>query len=135
MLIRRISWEQTIPIRHHVLWPNKLPEFCHVEGDQEAMHFGAFINEQLVSVASVYLVSDKARLRKFATKTEYQHQGVGSKMLTTILQSLIMTDIEVFWCDARASAIEFYRRFGLEPYGDLFYKDGVAYCKMQVSLK
>ena len=134
MLIQPISWQQTIPIRHQVLWPHKPPEFCHVEGDLEAMHFGAFIDNELVSVASVYLMSDKARLRKFATKEAYQHQGIGSNMLTTIIQSLRSHDVKVFWCDARESAVNFYRRFNMQPYGERFYKDDVAYFKMQVSL-
>ena len=75
MEIRNISWEQTIPLRQSVLWPNKPPEYCHVYGDNDAMHFGAFANDKLVCFASVYITSDKARLRKFATKTDYQGQG------------------------------------------------------------
>jgi predicted GNAT family N-acyltransferase len=134
MLIQPITWEKTIPIRHEVLWPNKPPEFCHVEGDEEAMHFGAFINDELVSVASIYFMSDKARLRKFATKTAFQHRGIGTIMLATILQSLKTTDSKIFWCDARETAINFYKRFDMQPYGERFYKDDVAYFKMQVAL-
>ena len=48
MVIRDISWEQTIPLRHSILWPNKPPEYCHVEGDRDALHFGAFTNDELV---------------------------------------------------------------------------------------
>jgi len=51
------------------------------------MHFGAFVNDELVCVASVYIKSDKARLRTFATKIDYQGQGIGSQMLKFILHS------------------------------------------------
>ncbi|WP_448549088.1 GNAT family N-acetyltransferase [Thalassotalea fusca] len=134
MEIRTISWEQTIPLRHSVLWPTKPPEYCHVEGDHDALHFGAFINDELVCVASVYLASDKARLRKFATKVDFQSKGIGSKMLTFILHSLKSTDARVFWCDARESALSFYQRFGMQPYGERFYKADVSYFKMEVIL-
>lgn len=96
MEIRNISWEQTIPLRQSVLWPNKPPEYCHVDGDHDAMHFGAFVNDELVCVASVYIKSDKARLRKFATKTDYQGQGIGSQMLKFILHSLNNTVVNFF---------------------------------------
>ena len=87
MEIRNIFWEQTIPLRQSVLQPNKPPEYCHVDGDHDAMHFGAFVNDELVCVASVYIKSDKARLRTFATKIDYQGQGIGSQMLKFILHS------------------------------------------------
>ena len=134
MEIRNISWEQTIPLRHRILWPMKPPEYCHVEGDQDALHFGAFTNNELVCVASVYLKSDKARLRKFATKADCQGQGIGSKMLESIIQSLKNTEVKVFWCDARESALSFYQRFGMLQYGERFYKEDVSYFKMEVVL-
>lgn len=134
MKILNIPWEQTIPLRHSVLWPTKSPEYCHVEGDHDALHFGAFNNEELVCVASVYINSGKARLRKFATNANYQNQGIGTKMLEYILRSLKSTNVKLFWCDARESAVGFYQRFGMQPYGKSFYKLDVSYIKMAVAL-
>jgi predicted GNAT family N-acyltransferase len=135
MEIRNIQWEQTIPLRHSVLWPSKPAEYSHVEGDLDALHYGAFIDGELVCVASVYFQSNKARLRKFATKADFQNQGIGSKMLAFILCSLNSTETKVFWCDARESALSFYQRFDMHPFGDRFYKADVAYFKMKISLK
>ena len=132
--IRNVSWEQAIPLRQSVLWPTKPAEYCHVEGDHEALHFGAFAYDELVCVASVYIKSDKARLRKFATKADYQSQGIGSQMLNFILQTLKSTDVTVFWCDARESALSFYQRFGMQSYGERFYKADVSYFKMEIAL-
>lgn len=134
MDIRHITWQQTVPLRKRVLWPNKPAEYCHVAGDNEAVHFGAFIHDHLVCVASVYVTSNKARLRKFATDEDHQQQGIGSKMLTHIIQSLNNTEATVFWCDARESAIGFYERFGLQPFGERFYKEEVPYVKMALDL-
>lgn len=134
MDIQAISWEQTIALRQSVLWPTKPPEYCHVEGDHKALHFGVFVNGSLVCVASVYLQAGKARLRKFATQADYQNQGIGSQLLGFIISSLKETDVKVFWCDARESAISFYQRFGMQPYGERFYKADIAYFKMQVLL-
>ncbi|MEW6992467.1 GNAT family N-acetyltransferase [Colwelliaceae bacterium 6441] len=134
MDIRTISWQETIPLRHSVLWPMKPPEYCHVEGDHDALHFGAYLNDELVCVASVYLSIDKARLRKFATNATYQNQGIGSKMLSFILNELENTSAKIFWCDARESALGIYQRFGMQPYGERCYKAEVSYYKVAVNL-
>jgi ribosomal protein S18 acetylase RimI-like enzyme len=134
MEIRSIPWEQTIPLRQSVLWPSKSPEYCHVDGDIEGLHFGAYNNGILVCVASVYLTQNKAQLRKFATNPHYQHQGIGSKMLAFIIQSLKGLQVQYLWCDARESAIEFYKRFGMQTFSERFYKADVPFFKMEVVL-
>lgn len=134
MDIRTISWEQTIPLRHKVLWPSKPPEYCHVDDDDHGLHFGAFVNGVLVCVASVYLNQNKARLRKFATDTHYQNQGVGTKMLMHIIQSIKGSKANFFWCDARETTLDFYKRFGMRACSDRFYKADVPYYKMEVAL-
>lgn len=57
MIIKEIKWEEAIPVRHIVLWPDKDPEFCHVPEDESAWHFGVFNESMLVCVASVPHVS------------------------------------------------------------------------------
>ena len=134
MEIRFITWEETIPLRQSVLWPNKSHEHCHVDGDMDGLHFGAFIQEELVCVASVYLTLNKARLRKFATHRCYQHQGIGSKMLSHIIKSLKSRHVSHLWCDARESAIDFYKRFDMQTCSARFNKIDVPFFKMEVAL-
>ena len=135
MKIKKIAWQQTIPLRHGVLWPNKPPEFCHVDGDAAGLDFGAFIDQELVCVASVYLQNNKAQLRKFATDERYQHQGIRSKMLKHIIEWLQNTQVESFWCDARETALGFYQRFDMDTCSERFCKAGVYYYKMEVFLR
>jgi len=109
--------------------------FCKVEGDETAMHYGVFIEEKLVSVASVYREGRVVRLRKFATLVEFQGQGIGSRLITHIILELKKLDAETFWCDARLSAAGFYEKFGMERQGFEFFKSGVSYIKMELSLQ
>lgn len=134
MTIKNIPWQQTIPLRHQVLWPDKPPEYCHIEGDEEAMHFCTYLDDNLVCVASVYIEENRARLRKFATVESHQGRGIGSQMINHILEQLKSTEIHIFWCDARESALRFYQRFDMETMGERFYKGDIAYFKMQVCL-
>jgi len=135
MNIRSINWGDALPIRHEILWPSKPLSFCKVEGDETAMHYGVFIEEKLVSVASVYREGRVVRLRKFATLVEFQGQGIGSRLITHIILELKKLDAETFWCDARLSAAGFYEKFGMERQGFEFFKSGVSYIKMELSLQ
>jgi len=133
--IQRIDWQDTIPLRHRVLWPNESLEFCHVVGDSKAWHFGAFIDTTLVSVASVYPDSSSIRLRKFATDTEHQGKGIGSAVLRKVLAEARDSGFSVFWCDARESAISFYEQFGMKAEGEKFFKASLPYFKMSIKLQ
>ena len=134
MEIKRITWEQALPIRHVVLWPDKELGFCKVEGDETAFHYGAYVNNNLVCVSSVYIDKENARLRKFATLKEHQGKGIGSKVIAHILRELKEKNMVHFWCDARKSAVGFYKRFGMTVGGDEFFKSGVPYFKMAIKL-
>ena len=99
--IKEITWQQTISIRHKVLWPDKPPEFCHIEDDNDGWHFGYYLGGELVGVASVYPSASSARLRKFATLECSQGKGIGTKLLNHILLTIQNRGITRFWCDAR----------------------------------
>ena len=132
MEIRKISATEVLPVRHQVLWPDKPMSFCMVPGDEHATHYGAFVGNQLVCVASVYVQSNEARLRKFATLPEFQGQGIGSKVIAHAIKDLQAFNVSYFWCDARTSALGFYQRFGMAIEGSEFEKSGVSYYKMAV---
>ncbi len=134
MNIRAITWEDALPIRHNVLWPNKSALFCKVAGDEAAKHYGVYIDNMLVSVASVYIDGKTARLRKFATLVKFQGKGFGTKLISYIINLLINIQVTSFWCDARKTAIEFYRQFNMVQQGGEFDKSGVWYVKMTLEL-
>ena len=132
--IVQLSKEEVLPIRHLVLWPEKSPEFCKVEGDEDALHFGLLQNDNLVCVASIYMNKNSARLRKFATLVPYQGKGLGSFLLNNIFDSLKEQEVTHFWCDARVESAGFYAKLGLKTKGEQFYKSELPYIIMEKSL-
>ena len=124
--------DEVLAIRHQVLWPDRTKDFCVVDGDDQAKHYGVMLENKLVSVASIYIDEDVARLRKLATLQEFQNRGIGSFLIKSILDDLSNEPIKVFWCDARESAIEFYKRFGMVVDGKPFFKQEVSYVKMSM---
>ncbi|MBT1065104.1 GNAT family N-acetyltransferase [Bowmanella sp. Y26] len=132
--IAEISWQQTMALRHQVLWPDKPLVFCRVAEDEDGCHLGAFADDKLVCVASLFVKDNAMRLRKFATLPEYQGQGIGSSVLSEAILRARNLGLASFWCDARQSASGLYRRFGLCQSGEPFYKGEIAYARMALTL-
>ena len=138
MIIQSITPEQTYPLRHAVLWPDKPYEYVRVENDHEGYHYGAFLDEQLVAVISLFVYPDNgqtvARFRKFAAHPDYQRQGIGTQLMQHVLAESRRMGATRLWCDARLDAADFYRRFGMQPVSDVFYKGPVPYAAYSVTL-
>lgn len=138
MIIQAITWQQSLPIRQKVLWPNRPEIFCQIEEDRDAQHFGVFIDKQLVCVASLYskTVNEvcRVRLRKFAILDEHKGKGIGTKLLTHIISDLNAQGVNYFWCDARKESLSFYQKLGLKTLGGVFYKAEQAYLKVEIKL-
>lgn len=133
MEIKKIAAQDTLPLRHRVLWPDESIEFCKVDEDDSGTHYGVFIDERLVCVASVFITNNVARLRKFATDPDFQGQGIGSMLLQTMMSELMSHRVEMFWCDARESACSLYQKFGMTRQGERFYKGDVPYFRMSIT--
>ena len=135
MIIRTITTEETLPLRQAVLWPDHPLSASRVEGDEAALHFGGFVGDELVCTASLFPDGDQIRLRKFATLPDYQGHGHGTAMIQHLLDVARAQGAEMFWFDARESALPFYARFGFESFGDRFFKRDVPYRRMSKRLQ
>ncbi|UOR05456.1 GNAT family N-acetyltransferase [Hymenobacter aerilatus] len=132
MHILPITPEQTYPLRHQVLWPDKPLVYVQLAEDAEGYHFGAFVNEELVSVISLFVnTQGEARFRKFATHPDWQGRGMGTALLTRVVDEATRLGAHTLWCDSRQSAADFYRRFDMQPTGEVFYKGPIPYVRMQ----
>ncbi|GAB3854439.1 GNAT family N-acetyltransferase [Hymenobacter terrigena] len=132
--IRPIQPAATYALRHQVLWPDKPLNYVKIEDDDAGHHFGAFREEELVAVISLFVENQRARFRKFATRPDCQGQGIGSALLQHVFGEARRLGATRIWCDARQDSAGFYARFGLRPEGETFYKGPVAYMRMAVAL-
>ncbi|MDO6764348.1 GNAT family N-acetyltransferase [Agarivorans sp. 1_MG-2023] len=132
--ITRIDAEQTLDIRQQVLWPDHDQAFCRVAEDATGQHYGGWLDGKLIMVASLFVENKHIRLRKFACLTEHQGKGFGSHMLLHLIALQQSTMLELFWFDARCSAISFYQGLGFSVTSEVFDKHGVDYVKMSKPL-
>ncbi|WP_044171817.1 GNAT family N-acetyltransferase [Flectobacillus major] len=133
--IENISAQQTWPLRQQVMWPHKPLAYVQLPDDEDGLHFGLFVDSQLIVVISLFVHGNTAQFRKFATLTTLQGKGYGSLLLQHLIADCRCRGVKSLWCHARTSALAFYQKFGLEAVGNTFEKDGIEYIKMQVEIE
>lgn len=134
MKIKKITAQETWELRHAVMWPTKNIEYVKLKDDEQGTHYGAFIDNILLSVISLFYQGTQVQFRKFATCTEKQKQGYGTKLLEYVLTEAKNMGAEKIWCHARTNKVNFYERFGLQVVGETFERDGKMYVCMSKEL-
>ena len=122
MKVLRISALDTYPIRQQMLVPDHSLSKAKFENDDDedvSFHLGAFVESQLVSVASFFyerniLFPDlhQYQLRGMATLSGFQNQGLSSELLNMAFPIIKQNFCTLLWCNARVPAIGFYEKVG-----------------------
>jgi predicted GNAT family N-acyltransferase len=125
--VKQISAEQTYEIRREILRKNiSLTEKNDDDLLNTAYHFGGFVHEKLVGIAtfiqndSEFFEGYQYRLRGMATLEEYQGNGIGKIVLKESIKFLKEKDVQVLWCNARTNALNFYQKLGFNTIGAEF---------------
>ena len=113
--IKQITSSETLPIRHKVMWPDKPIEYVKLPNDENARHFGLFVNGEITSIISLFVENNEGQFRKFATLIEFQGLGYGTILLKSIIDLIKKEGIRKLWCNARVEKSKFYERFNLKP--------------------
>ncbi|SDL54961.1 GNAT family N-acetyltransferase [Paenibacillus jilunlii] len=132
MEIRKVHKEAVWQLRHEVMWPDRGLDYVKLDDDDDGVHYGLFEGEQLVSAVSLFIDGSEAQFRKFATRTEQQGQGYGSRLLQHVLNEAERSGVNRIYCNARSHKAAFYKKFGLsEVSGTAFTKGGKEYIIME----
>ncbi len=133
--IRPIEAPEARPLRHAILRPNQPFEatLYPLDDQPESGHFGAFIADRLVGIASIYHEAQPGevdagawRLRGMATYPAERGQGIGSALLHACLDHIRAEGGTSCWFNARTTAAGFYSRFGFEIQGAEFDIEGIG---------
>lgn len=128
MTIQEIPLETIWQIRHDVMWPERDPIFVRIPEDTQAKHLGVVMDEQVVSIISLFETPEGLQFRKFATRIAEQGKGYGSFLLQHVVDSHPSQNI---WCHARVEKQAFYEKFGLFMRSTTFEKSGKSYVLME----
>lgn len=131
IVIRAITASETWPLRHQVMWPDMPLDYVKLPRDEQGIHYGMYVNEELISVVSLFVDDDEAQFRKLATKVSEQGKGYGSQLLSFIMKKISTKGVKRAWCNARTDKASFYHKFGLKETAHSFVKNGQSYVVME----
>jgi len=127
--VKEISTTETISIRQQVLRQGKPIETCYLEGDylNDTFHLGLFYYGELIGIAtymkklnSNFKQKSQYQLRGMAITQKFQGKKFGNVLLEKGTQFLTQKNVELLWCNARETAVNFYSRIGFKTHGDSF---------------
>ncbi|MES2426244.1 MAG: GNAT family N-acetyltransferase [Bacteroidota bacterium] len=133
--IEQIRPELTWRLRQRILYPESKLYEMEMDEDNHGYHFGAFKDNELVGVVSLFQKGTDFQFRKFAVDASVQNMGIGKTLLQYISDFAIAEGAERIWCNARDTAVAFYAKYGFVSTGELFIRGGFNYEIMEISLK
>jgi N-acetylglutamate synthase-like GNAT family acetyltransferase len=125
--IEQIRPEHTWKLRRDVLYPSMTKNEMEMDVDADGIHFGAFKDNKIVGVISLFQQGTVFQFRKFAVDADQQHSGIGTRILNYVINYAAENGATGIWCNARVDAIGFYTKFGFSPTGRPFSKNGIDY--------
>ena len=125
--IRPIAAADARPLRHEILRPHQPIEACIYPCDDapDSFHVGAFLNDQLVGVATIFREPfpdepnpNAWRLRGMTTLPQVRRMGYGASLVRACIAHVAAHNGDLIWCNGRTSALSFYRALGFREHGD-----------------
>ncbi|MCR9182805.1 MAG: GNAT family N-acetyltransferase [Flavobacteriaceae bacterium] len=128
VVVKKITAEDTIAVRHPVLRAGRPKEDCYFQGDdlKTTVHFGIYDNDKLAGVAT-FLDSKfptfegrHLQLRGMAVLDEFKGRGFGKRLLEAGEELAKKKKINLIWCNARILAVPFYEKLDFKKIGASF---------------
>src|SRR5690242_5021786 len=119
VVVRRVSLDDVLPLRHAVLRPGRPLATARFDGDAEpaTMHVAARDGDVVVGCAAVLRRAldgrDAAQVRGMATAPAHRRRGVGTAVLRFV-ERVVAREwrLPLAWCNARVEAVAFYETAG-----------------------
>ncbi|MEB0263732.1 MULTISPECIES: GNAT family N-acetyltransferase [unclassified Mucilaginibacter] len=132
--IEQITPHLTWRLRRDVLYPGEYMHNMEMEEDNQGYHFGAFEDNKLMGVVSLFKHADDWQFRKLAVVADGQGKGIGTQIIACVTGFVEREHGTRLWCNARLFATGFYEKLGYIKVGEEFHKNGVDYIIMEKSL-
>ena len=127
---------QVMPIRHEVfIKEQEVPvELEWDEFDQEALHAIVKKDQEVIGTARLIIDNANARIGRMAIQKKYREQGIGQKLLSTLIQTAKEKGAQECILHAQTHAIAFYAKSDFEPNGPIFDEAGIPHVEMRLTL-
>ena len=116
------------------MYPQKEIKEMELANDFDGVHFGLYHEDELTGVVSLFEKGNTAQFRKMAVLPNEQGKGFGNQLLCYVIAYCKQQKIETLWCNARTSAMGFYKKIGFVTSGDPYLQNQLAYIKMEIKV-
>jgi N-acetylglutamate synthase-like GNAT family acetyltransferase len=131
-IVEQIFPSLTWRIRHITMYPDQPYDFVKLENDFDGIHFGIYVAYELTGVVSLFITEDTGQFRKLAVLPEAQHTGLGSKLMSYLIDFCKVQKLTKLWCNARVNSKEFYTKFGFHETNETYSAAGFDFVKMEL---
>ena len=133
-IVEQIFPPLTWRIRKLAMYPNKEIKEMELTNDFDGIHFGLYNEGYLIGVVSLFENGNSAQFRKMAVLPNEQGKGFGKQLLLYVIGFCKQEGIEVLWCNARTSAIYFYKKIGFVTSGAPYVQNQLEYIRMEIKI-
>lgn len=113
--------EQGVP--EHEEWDTLDPQCAHV--------LAIAAKRDVVGTARL---DDTGKIGRVAVMPEWRGRGIGARMVEILMERAQQKGLGRVHLNAQVAAIDFYRRLGFEPVGEVFDDAGIAHRRMERAL-
>lgn len=122
--------EEAHKIRHEVfVLEQNVDESEEYEFEGESTHFIAMVDGQYAGTARWRITDKGVKLERFAVKIEYRSLGLGSYLLSTIIND-IPEEYHYLYLHAQLTAMGLYAKYDFIVEGEMFEEAGIKHYKM-----
>ncbi len=136
--IRSATWQQDCheisSIRRQVfIDEQKIPESEEWDGeDENSSHVLAFSEKR--DAVGTGRIEANGKIARLAVLAEYRGQGVGSAMLTRLIEEARQRDFRQVYLHAQTHALSFYKKFGFVSNEEIFSEGGIPHVVARLDL-
>ena len=135
--LKRINNEQDLKAAHRIreqvfVQEQKVPRDAEYdEHEQTAKHYLATYEGVPCGAARWRVTQDGVKLERFAVLQPYRNKNVGAHVLKAVLEDVQQEQSgKKVYLNAQLPAVNFYKRHGFEPEGDMFTECDIQHYKM-----
>jgi predicted GNAT family N-acyltransferase len=103
--------------------------------DDDAVHYLVRNGDDPIGTARVYPVGNTAKIGRVAVLSRWRRMGVGTLLMSFVLQDLRKQGYVNAMLDSQTYAIPFYEKFGFSAGGNEFLDAGIPHFRMQMKLQ
>lgn len=129
---RSKEWEEAVNLREKILREPLGSKFSEEELEEEKDHIqiAGFLNEKLVATAVLVTEGQNMKMQRVVVTDNLRSKNIGSRMMSFCEELARDRNINIMYCHARNTAVNFYTRNDYQKVGDYFDEDGIPHLKM-----